>query len=501
MNIIEAMHEPKLFARWFRDRSTWSGWQSFLRALFALPMSPDEVATFQSCTARLDAPTAPAKEAWLICGRRAGKSFVLALVAVFLACFRSWQSHLAPGERATILVLAADRRQAHVILRYVRALLTETPMLRRMLEAERAESFDLVNQVTIEIGTASFRTVRGYTIAAALCDELAFWPSDDSISPDYEILDAIRPGLATLPGSMLLCASSPYARKGALWDAWKRHHGDKGDPSILVWQAPTRLMNPTVSQAVVDAAMERDSESASAEWLAQFRTDLSAYVDRGVVERCVDPDCVERPPERGIKYVAFVDPSGGSSDSMTLAVAHRDGESIVIDLVREMVPPFSPASCVREFAEALKPYGVKRVHGDRYAGEWPREAFRKQGIEYRPGALPKSELYQNLLPLLNTGAITLPDNRRMIAQLAGLERRVTRAGKDSIDHGSTSHDDLANCVAGVAWAAQTKNRQSYYTNAPTDPLFAPVAADNGIETPKRFPLKGGGFVTVERNPR
>jgi hypothetical protein len=110
----------------------------------------------------------------------------------------------------------------------------------------------------------------GPQVAAALCDEIAFWPSDDSAEPDYAILDALRPGMATLPGAMLLCASSPYARRGALWDAWRRHYGKDGDP-ILVWQAPTRVMNSTVPQSIIDDAIERDPASAAAEWMAQFR--------------------------------------------------------------------------------------------------------------------------------------------------------------------------------------------------------------------------------------
>ena len=44
----------------------------------------------------------------------------------------------------------------------------------------------------------------------------------------------------------------------------------------------------------------------------------------------------------------------------------------------------------------------------------------------------------------------LPKSERLVNQLCGLERRVSRAGKDSIDHGPGGHDDLANSVAGVA---------------------------------------------------
>ena len=102
-------------------------------------MTPDQLGLFQQCTGRSVAPTAPAREGWLVCGRRAGKSFVLALIAVFLAFARDYAQYLAPGERATILVLAADRKQARVIFRYISALLKQVPMLAQMIENERAE--------------------------------------------------------------------------------------------------------------------------------------------------------------------------------------------------------------------------------------------------------------------------------------------------------------------------------------------------------------------------
>ena len=119
------------------------------------------------------------------------------------------------------MIIAADRRQARVIMRYARALLEGVPMLAALIENETQEAINLLNRTTIEVSTASFRTVRGYTIIAALCDEIAFWRTDDSASPDTEILAALRPAMATVPGAMLLCASSPYARRGALYAAWR----------------------------------------------------------------------------------------------------------------------------------------------------------------------------------------------------------------------------------------------------------------------------------------
>src|SRR5260221_14562421 len=130
-------------------------------------------------------------------------------------------------------------------------------------------------------------------------------------------------------------------------------------------------------------------------------------------------------------------------------MGHKRDEDAVIDCVRERRSPFSPQDVVGEFAALLKTYGVSRVVGDRYAGEWPRERFREGGITYDLSDKPKSDLYRDALPMLMSGRVDLLDNARLIAQLAGLERRVGRSGRDSIDHASGGRDDVANAVAGA----------------------------------------------------
>jgi hypothetical protein len=143
--ITDAIDDEKLFKSWFRDPATWGAW------LFALPLTADELAIYRDCTGRTEPPSAAATEAWLICGRRAGKSFVLALCAIYLGCFHVYRQHLTPGERATVMVIARDRKQTRVIINYIRALLLNVPMLARMVERETADSFDLSNGVSIEL--------------------------------------------------------------------------------------------------------------------------------------------------------------------------------------------------------------------------------------------------------------------------------------------------------------------------------------------------------------
>jgi hypothetical protein len=449
MNILQAIDDPNLFRPWFKDRATWAAWRAFLAALFGLPMTLDELTIYRDCTGCTLAPQEPMAEAWLIIGRRGGKSFIMALVGVFLAAFRDYRPYLQPGERASVLILAADRRQARVIFRYAHAMMTRIPMLARMIERETTSEFDLTNSASLEVGTSDYRAVRGRTIAACLSDEIAFWSSEDSVSPDTEVLEAVLPAMATIPNAMLIAGSSPYAKRGALYDAFKKHYG-RDDAPALVWKAPTKRMNPLVPDAVIARAYERDPSSAAAEFGADFRTDIEAFVSREQVEACTTKSVAERPAVAGVTYFGFVDPSGGSSDSMTLGIGHRDSDgSAVLDVIRERRAPFSPESVVQEFADTLKAYRIKSVEGDRYAGEWPRERFRVHGIAYRPAEFNKSQIYQALLPLLMSGKAKLIDNPRLAAQIAGLERRTGRGGRDSIDHPPGAHDDVANAAGGV----------------------------------------------------
>ncbi len=135
---------------------------------------------------------------------------------------------------------------------------------------------------------------------------------------------------------------------------------------------------------------------------------------------------------------------------MTMAIAHVEGKTVVLDCLRERKPPFNPEAVVDEFAAVLKTYRCSAVTGDRYAGEWVASQFTKRGIFYAPCDQSKSELYRDLLPIVNSGGVDLLEHDRLKQQLVGLERRTARSGKNSIDHAPGAHDDdVANAAAGA----------------------------------------------------
>jgi DNA-binding winged helix-turn-helix (wHTH) protein len=200
----------------------------------------------------------------------------------------------------------------------------------------------------------------------------------------------------------------------------------KDNAPVLVWQGTTEEMNSSlVGDPLIAEMYAEDPERASAEFGAQFRSDIVAFITREAIEDCLARGIRELPPGGGITYVGHVDPSGGSADSFTLAVAHVESDGLaVLDCIREVKPPFSPDAVVEEFAAVLKSYGIARVTGDAYAGEWPRERFAVHGIAYDVSKKNTSTIYSEFLPALNAGRVRLLDLPRLVGQLVGLERRT-----------------------------------------------------------------------------
>jgi len=456
MDIINTIHDKRFFAGLFKDPKTWYAWEVYLKALFGLPITDKkEKRLFRSCTGLRSQPGKRPRESFVICGRRSGKSFISSIIAVYLATFKDWSKTLNPGERGYIFIIANDKAQARIIKNYVSGILNQSAHFQKLVSKDLAWEIELHNQVTIAIKTCNFRSVRGYTLICCIAEEIAFWRSEDSANPDREILTAVRPALATIPESLLIGISTPYSRSGILYESWKKYHGKFGGP--LIWKAATERMNPTIDRALIKSALEDDPSAARAEWEAEFRMDIEAFMPLEFIESVIIPGRFELPKVEGISYYGYLDPSGGRQDSMTLAIAHKEKEGrIILDALRETRPPFAPSSVVAEYSDLLKTYKIKEIESDRYAAEWVSEAFRNHGIEVKNSDLSSSELYLSLLPLIANKTVDLLDNKRLRTQLSGLERKTRSGGKDLVSHGPGAHDDLALATAGACVMANSE---------------------------------------------
>ena len=483
MKFVDALTDKKLFGSHFKG-SSYRMWRIVAKVLSRVKLTNSEAKSFNEISQRKEVPKA-LREICCIIGRRGGKSKFAAALALYLACFRDWRNELSVGERGIGMIICPDRRQGRVIKNYLVGFVQASPLLKSMVTKIGQETIDFNNGISIEIHTASYRSVRGYSVIFAILDELAFFRDEYSANPDREIVTALKPAMATIKDSMLISLSTPYSRKGVIFDYFNKYYG-KDHEGILVLNAPTETMNPQVPQSVIREAYEQDPAAAAAEYGAEFRRDIESFVIREAVTAVTVTGRLELPFDERIKfYIPFCDPSGGAQDSFTLAIAHKEQDVVILDAIREIKPPFSPEAVVKEFSDLLKIYGLCAVIGDRYSAGWVQEGFQKQGIAYRVSSLPKSGIYTNFLPLINSRKCELLDNKRLINQLLNLERRVGRSGKDSIDHGPHGHDDVVNAAAGALVAASTFRRDSVvWGNDPIErqvPVFLRGAAPGSIQ--------------------
>ena len=300
-----------------------------------------------------------------------------------------------------------DRSQATIAFNYCRGYFEEVPALAKLVRHVGVDSIELCNRVVIEVHTNSYRSVRGRSLLACIMDEVAFWRSEDSATPDVETYGAVQPSLGRIKNSMLILISSAHKRSGLLYAKWKEAYG-KNDPHVLVVRGSTLQFNPLFDAKIIERQIASDPALYRAEYLSEWRDDLSSFISRSLLEAAVDIDVLVRPPKTDTKYFAFADPSGGAHDSFTLAIAHRDKDgSVVLDMLYERHAPFNPSEVVAEIAALLKTYRCSHVTGDKYAAQWVVEAFAKVGITYRHSEVDRSMIYLDCLPLFTSGRVRL----------------------------------------------------------------------------------------------
>jgi hypothetical protein len=470
ISVTEALESKKLFGtpELFANES-WNRWRAVLKAAFAEPLTAAELALFKEVAAR-DPPTRRVKELVAIVGRGGGKDSTASIIAAYIAAsFDPRAAKLRPGELAYVLCLAVDRDQAAIVFRYIAALFEQIPTLRAMVKGDIGhDSITLKNRVVIEVKTNSYRTIRGRSVLATIFDEVAFWrDAENSQNPDVEVHGAVTPGLERVVGSMLIMISSAHRRLGLLYERHQDCYG-KNDNDTLVVKGGTRLFNPTYSQATIDRAIRRDPARFGAEYNSEWRDDLTNFLTREMIDAAVAPGVTVRPPIEGVIYCAACDSSSGKGDSFTMCISHKEmhhsstGGSIriVIDFLYEKRPPpkFNPNAAIAEIATILKQYRCATITGDNYAVGFVIDGFRRNGIEYRVSRLNRSEAYLGFLPLMLAGQVLLIDHHRSITQFAGLVRRPTPSGRDSVDHEKGGHDDCSNAVALAACLASVEEQ-------------------------------------------
>lgn len=482
MNIIQAISDPKLFRRFLADKNgslkTWQAWNVFLRCLYGRQLKEKHRELVLKATGRsIESLQGKSfNDCLCLVGRRGGKSRIASIVATYEATLSNKEESVGIGETPLVATISPTRKQGRIIRNYCRGVFEHTPMLADEVVRENKDGFELSNKVLIEILVGCFRAVRGYTLLCAIVEECCFFhqSEESKVRNAQELITAIRPSLSTVNG-LLLCISTKYAKKGYAYRTWKRHWG-KENSDILVWDADTITMHPNFPQSIIDKSLAEDLSAARSEWLNFWREDIQQFLPRQVVELAVVKGRLGLLPRLNCKtYSAFVDLSGARIDPAAICIGFRnDRKKVIVSFLKQYKAPYQPYEVVASMCAELKKFGLRKVTGDNYGGEWIASAFRSNGISYTKSPLPKSALYLELIPAICGDGIELLDDEKSVDELCNLERKTRSGGKDIVDHPASSgnHDDLANCIAGLSYTSRHRRKVgAFFSSEPKEPSY------------------------------
>ncbi len=461
--IIEFATDPQLL-----NLSISLGQETLLRAIYGLPLpTKDHLDLWVQCTGRTTYPGRPFGEVTVIAGARSGKdSRIAAPIVCYEGLYGGHERHLAKGEVGTIPEVAQDLRATAIGFSYVKAYLTRSSLLSGKVAEVLAGEITLTNGLRVFCFPCTLRSLRGWSNPVGVMNEVGFYRLEGQADSDEEIQASIRRGMLSFPMPRLAKISTPYMMSGILYEDHKRAWG-RDDPDLLVWQAPTVLMNPTITAGRLERERRLDASRFAREYEGEFVADVEAFLPAAWVEDAVIPGCHELAPRTGVIYQAAVDSSGGGPDAFTMSIMHLEAPGteqarVVQDVLRSWgrVGAQAPnlAAVVGEIATILRAYGLYQATGDKYAAGWVTQAFGKAGISYIPAPMDKSTAYLESRALFAQGRIEILDDPVLVRQLKNLERRPRAGGRDQVDHprGSRHHDDHANvtCLAAAILAAE-----------------------------------------------
>jgi hypothetical protein len=443
LNIIEFVRHPDLL----NDQSLSEAQITILKSLYGLPLTNTELDLYRRGTGRQIYEPTESEEATVIAGRRGGKT----TLSSYILTYEALRKHgLPPGQEGYVMILAATLKQANIAFRYIRNSLRKSPILAKFIKKVTRDEIILKNNVVIGCFPCNHDSVRGRTLIAVVCDEIAFWPYGDlAASPVEEVLAALRPGMATAQKAKLIKISTPYGKSGVVWDEFSR----RTELDFLVWQFTTFEMNPSIKPEKVERERRRDEDKYRREYLAEFTDSVNSWISPEYINQCIVRGRVELPPQKEINYVAALDAATRGADFAIVIVHKTVGDSVVVDCVRTWTgtknTPLSIEAVLFQIRDLLQTYNTNQVTGDQYYSDAICQQLLKMQIVYQRfdfTAQSRSGLFTNLKYYLGERKLELLDDPKLLGQLRSL-RQEQRPGGHVDVRPSSGKDDSAVALA------------------------------------------------------
>ena len=407
----------------------------------------------------------------LICGRRAGKSTLASIIAIYCAITTNWKPFLSKTPFATVLIMSHSKEFSDEVLDIIKQFINESPVLTRLINGSRKQTASAMNLampfvvenkiinslVQIKVGAASSKTTRGMAACAVIADEIAYWSLEESAKEsDYKIMKAVRPALKQFgKHGMLIKLSSPGLKLGVLYDEYKKDREGSLPPAYVVFKATSWMMNTFLPKEEFEEEHALDPDGFDVEYRANFADSLSNFISTDSIDLAVMRGVVVQTPSDGkdVRYFAAID-AAFKGDKFTFSLVgvteNRVTQYVTKGWQGSKKQPVNANEVAAWIQNVLNDFPVDYVAADQYAFQPLREIFDKYGIvlkEHPFSPTFKKKIYFNLKNLVHRNQIDLLDHVTQTKELKELVVEQSPTGLIKIGHPTGGSDDFADSLA------------------------------------------------------
>lgn len=428
---------------------------------------------------------------------------------IFNAIDPTYAEYLRPQEPREIIVVANSMDQAQLYIRTARNLLESPNVDPRVYaavnwDACRVDLISFVDNVSIRAMPLSGRSTRGPACSMLIFDESGhFQTGGESVGEGEAVYQALAPTVAQFGDrGHILFTSTPKLRLGLFWDQYRngtaKPTDSRYDPTLFVIQRATWEIspNPNLTREKLEKKFPGRPEYVATEYGADFMSAAGSFLNPEDVYAC-QREGGTLPPQDGIRYACTIDPAF-QRDNFAMAIAHKDGDLIVIDGVWAWSKP-GYDTVLDDVALTAKQYGVKHVRTDQFAGQAIIDGLQKRGITVEVAAWKnpniskntggtsenKWDAYSRLKGRLVSRRISLPRDDATASELVNLQQVTTVTGVIRVEAPSGERDDRASVLAALMAILDGAAGVAVFTIG-YDPDHGDTDTWNGEPSPERW---------------
>jgi len=447
MNIIEFATDGNYLNISFAERPVE---ETILRCFYGLPLDEKQLEIFDILTKGKGKyrPGTELSELVACLGARAGKSFLVSVVALFEATRDKWKEFVAKGENPYIIIVATRQKQAEAIIgSNCSRMLANSPVLKKLVKDSFQTEITLKNGVKILSLPCNSTAGRGLGICVFILDEIAFFRLE-GVKQDEVIYNSLRPRQAQFPGFKTLMISTAGSKQGLFFSTFNQ--GFRIQERLTI-QGTTEFCNPVIPKKFLDRERARDIDNFNREFQAEFSEKIESFFPYELIERPFVLAGDLKYSSSNIYYMGFDQSGLSGKDRFSLSIGHAEKENIIIDVVRSWTTR-DLETIIKDIEKLKDEYQINKALVDKYAIGYVKNSFKKINIEIETRAgLP--EVYVIMKSLIMKNKLNLPDRADLKAGMRNTLAVYSKSNALTIFHerGSEGHaDELDSCCTCIS---------------------------------------------------